>query len=33
MQVVTEEKIDTWFFACREEDVPTNGGVSVHLGT
>ena len=29
MYVETEKKIRTWFLACREEDVPVNGGVCV----
>ncbi|MEN9684385.1 MAG: nitrite reductase small subunit NirD [Bacteroidota bacterium] len=29
MHVVSEEQIDTWFFACRVEEVPANGGVCV----
>ena len=27
--MITEEKILTWFYACRTEDVPENGGVCV----
>lgn len=29
MLTTTEKKHGTWFLACREEDVPSNGGVCV----
>lgn len=29
MELATQEKISTWFLACRVEDVPSNGGVCV----
>jgi len=32
MQNVTTEGIQTWFAACRTEDVPENGGVCVKHG-